>query len=945
MADVGGGLADSKSKEFEQLAKVVHQIDGEVLLTGVSALQTIKRTGKSALKKSRVLAVTKSLCGKHFNLYLLKKENNSVKEKCRLKIGTLLAEKDHELTLHLEDEVLVLSLRTGKERDYFLATCDRYLRENRRSMPVSSFQNLDIPSPDTPVKKQSTVVEEKKGLLTQADDDALALILTKYEKTGNNDARQLRDHVNGIIAQLQTENAATIVQGEKEWSGLVDKFETMAWELSNVQARLVQFTNNLEKKSEKIGIVERERATRETVHTNYDKLVSELEGLQDQLEPATHFIQTLHNSGFGPLERTRIIEAMNWAKTFDKKNLEGTYSVAAVRSTIAQVDSAKHKMADRLVEYLEEDFKVMGTRLKAQSMKKKKLSAGNLKWRSHQQHHNTWLQLRPLMPSVLNKGVTVVMKLCRTYAGQMKPSYRQEIHGYFKELRAKLLRKKHKSVFYLGADVKELKGLELLAELNQGSYGSSYAASEAPTMMSVARSGVSAASEEFEEEPSILNELGICVYRGSGSGNITAGASEPYSSRRSSRNGSISMGSDGVSAQSTTITDKDGKERIPPYTALIQSIICCTEVVLAEQEFLERMFGLTQDPGSDGDMVTMVTHMFRDDGLKKHLIAHELMESVAYIKHECDMMALIPVSLVVSQLQDAMSSRSTVLSDVLQSVGGGVKDALFEWQEQQLKTVDKYKTDIKHCTVLPCFIRFKLFIKRLESMCAPIPLTAPFEIVQNIIDVVCKSMFNRLAYLCETDSKYKDFFYIKNLSYFLEFMKDARMVPSGLTEKLLSKQFERTEQLERTRKDKERQYIVNTLLQDVFATLFEFIDAAEKCLEANSQKVEELNMHQRFSHSSVEALLSQTRLKTVQSQIHVVYKRQNKHFFEHTTSRDQFINLLFHNTWEATKAYILDNWARLQSLLHKCYPQLLKAYSCDVTRITSILDQQNLGGT
>eukprot|EP01059_Diplonema_ambulator_P009811 TRINITY_DN19784_c0_g2_i3.p1 TRINITY_DN19784_c0_g2~~TRINITY_DN19784_c0_g2_i3.p1 ORF type:complete len:970 (+),score=369.30 TRINITY_DN19784_c0_g2_i3:32-2911(+) len=958
MGDIGTGLADPKSKEFQQLAKVIEQIDGETLLTGVSALQTIKRTGQSALKKNRILAVTKAAGGRQPNLYILKKENNSVKWKSPLKAGTLQAEKDHDLTLRTDDEVMVFSLRAESERDYFLATCERYMRESRRNFVGTLEQRIEL-GQDTPSPSRNQApitAEEKKGLLTQADDDALAVILKRYEKLGTNDARQLRDHVNTATARLQRENAAAIVHGEKEWAELVENFEDMAFALSGIQMRLVQLTNNLEKKSEKISIVEKERADRETVHQNYDKLLGELEDLTKQLEPAADYIKILNTCGFTPLQRTRIIEAINWAKMFDKKNLAGTYHVSAVSETIQTVTEAKKMMADRLVAYLEEDFKQVGANLKSLSLRRAKLSSGQLKIRSRNKYHSAWLQLTPLMPPVLDKGMTVVMRLCRTYAAQMKLSYRQEIHGYFKEVRGKLLRKKHKSVFFIGAGMDELKGLELLTELNQNSFGSSYAASEAPTMLSVAKSHVSGASDDAgEEETSILNDLGIQVYRGSGVGAIGSvmGGSDksPFggSSRRSSRAGSFSMGSEGggsISGQSNTVTDKEGKERIPPHVALIQPMISCVEIVLGEQRFLERMFGLTTDhQDTDTDMTPMISHMFCiSDTVRESILTCELKETVAYIKKECDMMSLIPASIVASMLQEEMASRSQVLSDVLSQARGDIKDAIHVWQEQQLKTVSKYKTDIKHCTVLPCFIRFKLFMKRIESMCAPIPLSAQFDSIQTIVEVICKEMFSRLEELCETDAKYRDFFYIKNLTYFLEFIKDKKANPTGLTNKLLSKQFEAIDKLEKARKDRERDYIVNTLMQDIFLELFTFVADAERCLAANSNKADELGMHQNFNHTRVEGLLGQTKLKTVQSHISSIYKRQNKHFFEHTTSRDQFINVLFHTTWEATKAHILDHWTRLESLLARCYQKLLPKFGCDTANITAILEKQNLGG-
>ncbi|KAJ9457550.1 Exocyst complex component SEC3A [Diplonema papillatum] len=932
MGDRGGStIADARSKDFQLLDRYLQEKVGEELHIAINAMQKIHRMVHASQQKNRVIAVTVGKrAGRGASLIMLKpgsgQDKPSIKISQRLAPGALrpLPGSGTGLGLYVEkdEETLSFSVATEADRAFFLSAVDKHLRQKAGGMKL---QALTVLSKRQPKEK---LEEKPKGLLTQEDDEALMLILTKYEKDNNStDARQLRDKVVTLSRTLQKQNMYGIVNGEKEWGALVDQLSSMAVELSEIQARLVLYQNNLGKESRNIGSVETERVERDRQQHNLEHLSTELRGLLGELEPAEGALRVLEAGGFDPASRQATLDAIGWTSQFEKKKLWETYNVKAVHDVRGAIETAKTSLASRLQQYLAADFRSAGAHLRRLTHKRVK---GRLQWRSHHVFHTQWMQLLPLVKPAIHSHYRIVMELCRVYSSEMKPSYKNEAANYYKELRSQLQKKKHKRPFMISEDKKE-KPLDHLQDLNAGQQASSqYAASETLTYKSANSAPGSECGYDEANEPSHLRELGINVYRNSMGGNVSAqGSALGSQGARSSRNSLSQWSGDGgdtasqYAGSALAETDKDGKDRLLPHAALIMSITTSVELTFGEQEFVRKFFNLSADPssGKDADMTHMLNDLFGAEGSpSQHIVVSEFNEVIKYMESRCDMMCMIPVSMVVHQLAEAMSTRSSFIHEFLTTVQAPIDGHLLTWQTRQIHDLGKYHCNIKTTAVMPCFTRFPRFISRLERMCGPIPLTASFAGVQNIIEEIVKAMKHALLRMCETDAKYGDFFFVKNASFFVEYLREKEHNASDLCQKLLCKQFEETDVWHRQRQEKEKGYVVKTLLQDAFQSLFTLVEGIEHCLMTHA--AEEICLQEKYSKSTAQHMLLQTKSKSVNNQIELIYKRQLKHFFEHTTPKETSLSLLFHNVWQSVKDYIINRWVRLELIIRKCYPSL-----------------------
>eukprot|EP01061_Rhynchopus_euleeides_P046975 TRINITY_DN9171_c0_g1_i3.p1 TRINITY_DN9171_c0_g1~~TRINITY_DN9171_c0_g1_i3.p1 ORF type:complete len:432 (+),score=161.23 TRINITY_DN9171_c0_g1_i3:284-1579(+) len=389
------------------------------------------------------------------------------------------------------------------------------------------------------------------------------------------------------------------------------------------------------------------------------------------------------------------------------------------------------------------------------------------------------------------------------------------------------------------------------------------------------------------------------------------------------------------------------------------------EVILSEQEFIESMFGLNGEPSpsrgggagglsprsargdQDADLVRMLDELFCDEknfgsggaanGEAKHLIVAEVSRAVDYMHSRCDMMSLLPVSIVVSQLQDAMKTRSTFINDFLKQIQGEVDRHILVWQGKQEASIQKFSCDVKHCVVLPSYVRFPVFIKRLEDMCRPIPPDANYTKLQEQISVLYKLMRDNLEMVSRKDKKYADFFYYKNAAYHLDYLRDVKNCGSNLAKKLIKTQIkEDFDKWVTLRDEKQLAYIKDTLLQDAFKPLFEYIDGVQDCLK--SRKPDEIPLQGRFYPQTIRELLhAHARTKHVKSNIDTVLKRLHKHFFEHPSSRkmETFVRSLYPVTLEALKHYITSKWEALANILMSCYQGIVA--ECSTRQVRDLL--------
>ena len=944
----GRGLADPHSAEFRRLADDVTKLCRCRLTIGAYATQRVKRTGQASATKVRIIALGTAEDGAHF-LCLLKpasgKDPVSLKGKYAFKPGMIEAADGSgtQVGLHLPDENVVMSMSTQAERDFLIAASERAGFAGRRATiqpSLSRLQSLDDFRCVREGAKARPQSEGAAGLLSSEDDEALLVILNKHGKVlgadSATDARQLRERVHTLAKDLHAQNEAAILSSNSKRSEIVDCFGTIALELSTVQARLMQFTNNLGKKSEGIATVEKERVMRETRQKNYEKLIAEMAVINERLDEARGYVRLLDRSSFQVGERDNLHRALAFLEEFEKDPIHTRYTIQALRDVRAEIDASRSRAAEKLVLFLGENFQNTGARLTAASSRRKK---GVLVWKSHSTHQQAWLALKTLMPHVRQLGMRKLFELCRVYTTSMKQPYRQEISNYYKELKSQLEKKKHKPMFYLGQDLKDVKGLEML-EVHQGHLtaggSSKYAGSDAGTVFSVARSGVSSCSDDNGQEPSRLEELGVVVYRQrskdsqcpSGVGGSSVGRSSAGGSggRRSSMFGS----DDGASAAPTSKTENG---RLLPHTALITSITMSVEVMLGEQEFIEEMFGMSASPTQDSDLVKMLYELFCQDkasshqasGGMLHVIVSELSRTVDYMHSKCDMMALLPVSIVVSQLQEAMELRSTFISEFLTHMHRDLDAHILVWQGKQESSIHKFPCDVKHCVVLPAYVRFPVFIRRLEDMCRPLPPNANYSKIQDCVTVLSKMMHEKLKAVCTAgDPKYADFFYYKNAAYHVDFLRDVRFGQdsSNLSKKLLHTQLGGYEAWVNLKEEKQQSYLSRSLLQDTFATVFELVAGVQGCLQ--SRKCEEVALQVRFSRANMQDAIALLRIKTVKGHLETLHKRLHKHFFGHSTSRkmDNFLRQLACETWEALNRHVYTRWCSLETILRSCYSGL-----------------------
>ena len=528
-----------------------------------------------------------------------------------------------------------------------------------------------------------------------------------------------------------------------------------------------------------------------------------------------------------------------------------------------------------------------------------------------------------------------VVELCRVYTQSMKTPYRQEIANYYKELKSQLQKKKHKPTFYIGQDLKDIKGLELLdVQLGTSQAGSTrYGGSDSGTVLSVGKS--SNGSDDCEGAPSRLEQLGVVVYSernafGSESGfspldRTSVGSGSRGSDPRS--RSSYQHSDDAVSVTHTHKTASGEKEKLCPHSALIASVVMSVEVMLGEQEFLHSLFGLNATPGSDDDLVRILDELFCDEKnfgstTSLHIIVSELSRTVAYMHSKCDMLALLPVSIVVAQLQEAMETRSTFINDFLKHTQQEVATQTLVWQCKQQAAIQKFSCDIKHCVILPAYVRFPVFIKRLEEMCRPLPREASYSKIQDIISELYKLMRENLVKMVTKDKKYGDFFYYKNAAYHLDYLRDVRNGNNFLVKKLLAGQLSEFDSWVTVRDERCQAYIQEALLQDSFKSLFEFVEGVQVCLRSRS--VAEVPLQQRFSRQNAQSVLSSTKMKHVKAHIDTVFKRLHKHFFEHSSTRkmDSFLRSLYPVTLEALKHHVVSRWVMLEGQLQSCYQGL-----------------------
>ena len=931
MQTCGGGLADQLSKEFQELANMLRKMVDEKLRIGAVVTQKIKkRIGQSSSQKSRILAITETNM-----LFLLKpadkKEKLKVKGKFLLRKGLLKAGSGSStVELQADEDVIIFSMATEAERDFFLAACSR---GHRKSMARVSMRGLDAYSPmrEDWAGAERCQASSKNNLLTSEDYDILSSFITDDTNPGNTDIRQLKERVATATTKAHLSNSLAIIEGEKEWSDIIKNLEDMALLVSAIQAPTVQMHNNIGNKSESIRKVEQERAVHDRKRANYEALESELNFILTSIEEAEERIAELKTCNF---KSSRFMDTYQWLNAFQMKQLHKSYKIEALENVNSGIKEAKHTIAISLKDHLHNYFSTSGTQLTRTSAKLKK----RLRWRSHYKIHNTLLELHPFMTEVRKLGLRTVMDLCRTYSSAFKSAYRQEIINYFTILKLSLQRTKHKPVFYIGED-KKVKALEMLSEMQVGSSvgGSNYAASEVPTL-SVARSGVSnASSDEGDEPPSRLTELGIVVYK---SGSTYGGSSYAGGSRCGSRNGSISAASDGLGAESycTTTTAKSGKEKILPHAALIMSLSTAVDITLREHEFLEQFFGLDSTAGSDTELTNMMNDLFGDSGGSANMVLVQLEQTLRYMEKQCDMMCLVAVNMVVAQLKDVLSTRSSFISTLLGKVEKTVKAQMLVWKANQLVVIEKYSCAIKHSTVMPCFLRFGVFINRIVDMLKPVPLEANYSAAQDVIHEILNAMCDSLTKLCSNDQKYGDFFYIKNSGYYITFLEDRKKHASEHMQKILGAQFKDIETWKRRKEEKEKNYIVSTLQQELFGQLLEFVEGVEECL--GSHAVQDVALQSRFSYQNVTALLKKASEKNIRQNIDTINSRQNKHFFQHTAS-EQFLVTQFRNTWDGTRFFISTLWARLENIIQTCYPDLVKYVQCSIRKVGELLERNH----
>ena len=395
MSDNNQKLFDPQSNEFKELAADVLRLCKRKLYIATYATQKVKRTGSSTTLKVRIIAVTHLDSDSQCHLAIIKPAHSHGKEAAALKgryqyfSGILRSSTRSGTQIDVRpssDEHFALTMPTEAERDLFIAMCEKNFKGRRGTMGTGIRIASVDPSPQRhdSERRASEAVEEAASLLSKDDDAALRVIMDKYEiasaaspvraqdgphfsgaaspliKT-THDARLLRERIGHMSKDLQAANESAILDSEKKWSEIVDSFETMALELSNVQLRLMDVTNKVGKRSDKIDTVERERAVREQRKKNYNALIRELNYVNDRIADVAGHVTMLDNASFEVGERASLHTALEFFDEFAAEQLDKDYDIRALHDAKKSIDEARARAAERLVVYLEQSFKHSGT--------------------------------------------------------------------------------------------------------------------------------------------------------------------------------------------------------------------------------------------------------------------------------------------------------------------------------------------------------------------------------------------------------------------------------------------------------------------------------------------------------------------------------------------------------------------------------------------------------
>lgn len=630
-----------------------------------------------------------------------------------------------------------------------------------------------------------------------------------------------------------------------------------------------------------------------------------------------------------------------------------------------------------------------------------------LRWRSHDSAlnrtgslHQRWGALSPLMPAVLGRGVRRRVELQRAYENAMQKAYAEEVREYFSEVRRELVMFKVKPGFLIGHSSHGAgkDGMELMSEQNQRDGGgglSVYSASRAGGShagssyggCSSDGGGTTACSLDGKgdrpdvPEASELQKLELWPFKG-GTGVGVVGRQSSMclspSPGHGSEMGGADVGSDpghpgwdgasrasgddamsGYGAASAYGAERKGradklKGRLRVEIGITNAIIQMIDVVLKEQTFLREFFGPDPD-----ELQQMLTNLFTttDSECRRsgNLLDHELRETLRYVERRCDKSYIIPVQMLVRHLQDSAALRQaspflTGKDGVLTNAASQIHDILGMWRTQQFHSIDKCKPPggVKHCLLLPCFSRFRIFFARLARLCQPLVHSCALDDVEELMQTIVREMCQRLDKVSLQDSKYADFFELKNLSCLCRFLEEQRPIGSPGQAHVLrgtetaAKLVDCLElkDLQRSRDNKRDAYIQRALLQDSFRHLFEFIEWADAFLRTHEPH--QLQYQAQYSNKAVAHLLSDhAKKKHVAKTLATIYQRQTKHFFEHTAQalHDEFMQQLFHDTWQATRTYILSKWRRLEEILKQCYQRADEKLDCRRDYLTAMLEK------
>eukprot|EP01062_Namystynia_karyoxenos_P081949 TRINITY_DN9124_c0_g1_i1.p1 TRINITY_DN9124_c0_g1~~TRINITY_DN9124_c0_g1_i1.p1 ORF type:complete len:1120 (+),score=393.95 TRINITY_DN9124_c0_g1_i1:74-3433(+) len=804
---------------------------------------------------------------------------------------------------------------------------------------------------------------------------------------GRIDAVQLRESQAARLHQLAVDKALNIESGEETWQELGDSLVGVAITISKLLCKLKGFENKLSMLQESLRKVEVERSQHSTARDSDDKLRKELALLVGKLDRATVAASVLRDGDLRTADGLqRVTEASYWAQELQASSVREDYPIRAVDEQLRAVELGLKQLTQRLHDHLcspAGDFRMQSLALRGDINRLSRKYV--LRWRSHSNElsqpgslHARWERLVPLMPLLCHgrhgcpRELHLILELRRAYTDAMQPAYREEVTSFFKELRRSLQPFRHKPGFLLGAVSQSGGQLELLAEYGERDGAAARLSVFSPSEPQRSRagsycSGGATTVADYGDvtpdppEPSELKRLGLWPFRSTRGGGLgrsgiispagPGGSSEPDDSSRgggrfsefgsepwgaSSRGGSIYEAS-----EFGTVTAKGKKSSMRVEAGLCRAVLTAIDVVLKEQNFLLAFFCFARDDAANpsSQLHKTLAELFRSSSDSStqsgNLLQDELLRTVRHVETKCDKLYAIPIVIMAQQLTQAMKPRCSFLYDVLSAVENQLNALKKTWYAEQAHSIEKCQPPggVKHCMLLPCFKNFRVLFLRIERLCAPLENCPPeaFTFLHELLN----RMLDRLRAVSE-DHKYASFFMYKNYSCLCRFLEDQVDPREECRVTELGRELVGSldlHHLQAVRKKHQEAYISQTLLQDAFTSLFEFIAGVESMLRSHRpEDIQYQDRHgARYGGKHVAELLdTHTKSRHVEKCITAVYRRLHKHFYEHTTEamQDPFMRELCGNVWDQVQQQVMGWWKRLEEVIHRCYPLLTKKLAC-----------------